>query len=542
MMHKRNANVLPMTSDEMEEDTKGVVTSTLLPKRGKKKRMMTGEAWAANISKKLEKKGMFDLFKDDSEKMKDSRCRCIYTRWGKITFVVATFVVLYVFLRVTYPHAQRAYDSNRDKIRSHIDPYTDHATNHKYVENFIYWVDGTASNAQTEAKEYFTEQRPQVLASARDFQIHPYFMKVMLEDGFLETDMSLYSMMSLRTRKMNDLKVSRDDFRVSFDRCEMVRFFERNEIPTPKLGKIWQGKDEKQDLVRIFTKDETGNDARELLEKTTAAILRSCHKFDGELFKTVDVNVREGEFHHSSIRPIDLTSSSKDFTAPTRYQTNRWIEREWNAVSNDYTHTWSGASNEMSNTVRPGMYFQSRVGCEANTESLSCDPNSYLVLSIEVLWGSPYLATEELEDKHIIYLRDMPHVQESDANWSPRVEVYQGRYSKTVHSPTAKELPQESHGWLTKRHLDCAWNLAQQTSKKVRAGQVRVDIFVPRDRPQNCLVESVILSDPAFHAVHSRHIANLWGMPYLEDLYVGASEIKSGERTFDLTGIPSVYF
>ena len=503
--------------------------------------MMMGEMWASNIAKKIEKKGWVDLFHDDSEKMKDASCAWVYTRWGKIVFVIGTFVVLFVFLKVSHPHAQRLYTQNQDEIHSRIDPYTDQLSNHRYVENFASWVDGTVSDAQTEAKEYFTEQKSQVLSAARDFEVHPYFLKIMLENGNLETDMSLYDLMSLRTRKMRDLQETRDDFRVAFDKCEMIRFFQRHDVPVPKVGKIWQGDDEKEDLVRVFSKEETGGDAKRLLTSSTAGLLRSCHKFDGELFKTIDVSVRDGQFHHGSIRPVDLSSESTDFTPHSRQQTARWISHEWNAKSFDYTHTWSPANNEMANRVTSGFYFQSRVGCDSSDKSLSCDPNSYLHLSIEVVWGMPYLATEALEDKHIIYLRDSSHVRADDADWSPRVEVYQGQYSKTVHSPTARELPTESHGWLTKRHLDCAWNLAKDTATKVRADQLRVDVFVPRDSPQGCLVDTIVLTDPQFQGVHGRYIANLWTTPYLEKLYRDASRIESGDITFNMAGVSTVY-
>ena len=85
-------------------------------KNKKKKKMMMGEMWASNIAKKIEKKGWVDLFHDDSEKMKDASCAWVYTRWGKIVFVIGTFVVLFVFVKLSHPHAQRLYTQNQDEI------------------------------------------------------------------------------------------------------------------------------------------------------------------------------------------------------------------------------------------------------------------------------------------------------------------------------------------------------------------------------------------------------------------------------------------
>ena len=92
-------------------------TDTVIPVRSDGKSDIAG-AWAAR-EKDLWAKP-WNIFPDESANMNGN---WLYTRAGKMTFVVVSLIIGACVFWYGHHHGQRIYTENEFLIRSHIDPY-----------------------------------------------------------------------------------------------------------------------------------------------------------------------------------------------------------------------------------------------------------------------------------------------------------------------------------------------------------------------------------------------------------------------------------
>jgi len=342
------------------------------------------------------------------------------------------------------------------------------------VQRFFY----SESRAQYDhAQRYFEEQRPLVLESARRFDLHGYWSKHMKVDS---PDISWTELLTQRVRSMRaQLEEGREDHRVEKDKCDMLRWLERNEFPIPKVVGIWQGEAEAF-LADLF--ELPSNSSWPLFAK-------SCHLTQG-----VEDSVRR-------IRSRDqILEHKEDWTA--------FIKHKWLKKTNDADRIFADDSNALSRDLAPGFVLQHGFP----------DVVEFKVL---VIWGRAYVGYF-IENEGLV-CRDGTWEQGDRARpWSTSAPV------------PISQVPEVA--WVEDR-LDRVWMLAEAVALAAGNDQMRVDIFVSRLDPQAIAVNEISLSSGQSMYMHTEFVTKLWAEPYLTgtfrpfsaDVPVHKLDVKTGK-------------
>jgi hypothetical protein len=346
------------------------------------------------------------------------------------------------------------------------------------------------------AESYFHRQLPALLASARVFRVHPYFLG--WNHGVLPGEASHHSMITTRLRHWGKLQRldGRDDFRIEKSKCDMLRFFERNGLPTPPvLGFYWTPRE----AGHALSEHSVGQNQNH--SGSWPLFVKACHLTQGSL---------------KSVRKVHSAAEVRNDTP----QLLCWLRRMFSMRADDSDRMWTRESNELTDVIAPGFAIQSTVGAWAHSTG-----RKVLELKVEVFYGRAYLAIEN--SFWTMFLRDDVN---NDAV-SPGTNE-DGQHSGPGSTPLQPPLCLSASGSLFESHralhglwrrakprLECAWDLAERTARAMGADIVRIDIFLTPDEP-GCTLNEISLSSAMKYGPHSEMMARLWTLEEARTLMV----------------------
>ena len=209
----------------------------------------------------------------------------------------------------------------------------------QYTNSSLADVNGNASSKQSPhvlAESYFQSQLPAILASARGFRTHPYFLG--WDRGVLPGHMSQHSLITTRLRHWGHLQRldGRDDFRVEKSKCDMLRFFERNGLPTASVMGYYGTPREASHA--LSERSVSG-----MNQSNWPLFIKACHLTQGSL---------------RSVRKVHSAVEVRDKTPHLLC----WLRRMFSTRADDRNRPWTRESNELTDAVAPGFVIQSTVG------------------------------------------------------------------------------------------------------------------------------------------------------------------------------------
>lgn len=75
------------------------------------------------------------------------------------------------------------------------------------------------------------------------------------------------------------------------------------------------------------------------------------------------------------------------------------------------------------------------------------------------------------------------------------------------------------HWIVAEKHLDCAWPLAEKAAKIACIDEMRVDIFISKGKPTECVINENSLSSGIPYGPLWGSMAKLWAEPHLTGDY-----------------------
>jgi len=485
-----------------EDEVSSITTQSMDPELKRRGNFRGGIEWSRRVEAVNTRPLSEVLFRDDSAAAarKGRPCPWIYSRYGKITFVVVSFLTLFVVFKVAQPHGRRVYDENEHAIRSHFDPYANSALSHPYVESVVGMIDSRSSDAQKRAENYYHEHRFQVVKSASsEIVIRDYFARFVPapDRGGEEGARTFYSLMQTKVGQMKESyeeDLSEDSFLVTMDKCKSHAFLERHDVPTAKTLKLWSGEDQTGPTTAASVRSQSfWKEMKESNEGTLRYVMRCCHIPDHDRVVEMEIDIED----------VVSFQANRDAVAA-------FAEEKFEEQYDDYTRPWHSDEARLSDAATPGLYLVKSYRSSTGDAGLERRSDVSMRLIVEVVWGYPYVASEETSTYSAVYMRDPAHVVDSDA-WEPRVDVFEGSYSLFARSPTAQTLPHNVHTWLTKQHMDCVWRIARRAAAEVGSEQLFVDVVVPSEG--DCFVDAMSLTNEPFMGLHTRYAARLWTEP-----------------------------
>jgi len=335
------------------------------------------------------------------------------------------------------------------------------------------------------ASLYHASQLPLVLRSAAKHRVHPYFLgwaEHVHGKGLGDLIKTRLGHWGIRQRMEN-----LDDFRVEKSKCDMLNFFARNRLPTPRvLGQYSTPHEAVGALGSLRGCDGCSDAAAAAAAGSSPNVsswpifVKACHLTQGEA---------------RSVRKIS-TADELSAKAGMLPALGCWLRHTYATRADDRSRPWTRESNELTDVVAPGFVLQSAVPSWSNPET---GKPLVLELKVEVFYGRAYLAIENRF--WTLFVRGGGGGEAAaPACLSQHGHLSSGRY-------TAGGL-----WWLIKDSLECAWALAEQTARAMGADGVRIDIFLVPDS-SGCVLNELSLSSAMRYDKHEPFIASLWTLP-----------------------------
>ena len=336
------------------------------------------------------------------------------------------------------------------------------------------------------AREYLDSQLPAVQRSAAQHRVHPYFIG--WEDMADRHDLGGLITARLRYWATRQRTHDLDDFKVEKSKCVMLEFFQRNELPVPKV------------LGLYSTPHQVSHALNSSLPKSldiTAwpIFIKACHLTQGSLRSVRKVNSRSQLEQHSLALGC-------------------WLRHMYARRADDAFRPWTRESNELTDTVAPGFAVQAPVQTWLEPPSASGPGGRAIVLElkIEVLYGHAYLAVENLYGT--FFIRDTPRNPSSASTGVAGGAANAACLSRDGELSTS--WYNETGLWrsISGRPIECAWQLAERTARTMGADGVRIDIFLLPAAP-HCVLNEISLSSAMRYDAHEPSLAYLWTSPEL---------------------------
>eukprot|EP01060_Flectonema_neradi_P005291 TRINITY_DN13505_c0_g1_i1.p1 TRINITY_DN13505_c0_g1~~TRINITY_DN13505_c0_g1_i1.p1 ORF type:complete len:450 (+),score=58.97 TRINITY_DN13505_c0_g1_i1:184-1350(+) len=330
-----------------------------------------------------------------------------------------------------------------------------------------------ASNGkqQQKAEMYFKEMYPKVLQSASTFPLHWYFRHTK-PPPHNET-LTWYEIVGLRTVAMAKLlkEHGRDDFRIEKDRCEMYRFFKRNNIPHANVLGNWSPDQSVEDII------STG-----VLKSVTRwpAFFKACHLTQGSMKATFAVE-------------------SEQWAISNTNQVQSWVTSKLTRFADDWERPWRSEGNSLTDTLKPGLMLQDGWHKTYNPYK---EKSMAIEIKVEVVWGVAYLGVCSDLHSSTQFLRD------------GSVEMYPTMWSKVFLEPQKED----KMTWMPS-HLPCVWNLAEKVARIIQCECVRIDIFLWEGHPDGCVVNELSISSGMDYALHFKYLTRAWSEPLFHKMY-----------------------
>eukprot|EP00041_Stephanoeca_diplocostata_P029834 m.889017 g.889017 ORF g.889017 m.889017 type:complete len:491 (-) comp23642_c0_seq1:575-2047(-) len=386
-----------------------------------------------------------------------------------------------------------------------------------------------ASKHQDFAAKFYEEQRPIVLESARNFNLHWYWAETATNVKHKETsyyNMAWNRVSALVTRFERD---KQDGFRIEKDKCAMYQFFEMNKLPSPPVLGYWDSTD------TFLTDLASGKAYSQLGVKDWhwPIVIKFCHLTQGWALSS------------------KLIKNEQEIQNTWNNSLKEWVEEKWALWPDDPHRPWREEANILGNGLTRGVMLQAGGDASWNEDQ---ERWTMVELKIEVIWGHAVLANIEFDNKKA----ETGKVRADDGKkhdrstyatgivtrlpgGKARIELFRSLVDTVFRTP----VPLDEGSWYDfiseEGHLDCAFPLAERTARLASADNLRVDVFLTKGKPKNCMVNEDSLTSGSLYVGHMTHLAQLWSEPFLlqvlRSCIVGVSYSlrNSSPRAFSFT-------
>eukprot|EP00467_Chlorarachnion_reptans_P008516 CAMPEP_0114507058 /NCGR_PEP_ID=MMETSP0109-20121206/11797_1 /TAXON_ID=29199 /ORGANISM="Chlorarachnion reptans, Strain CCCM449" /LENGTH=455 /DNA_ID=CAMNT_0001685765 /DNA_START=237 /DNA_END=1604 /DNA_ORIENTATION=+ len=323
----------------------------------------------------------------------------------------------------------------------------------------------------TKAKAYYDQQLPLFEEAARNFEVHPYWLRTKID----RVDVGWYEMITLRAKAMSEMwdESRRDDFRIEKDKCEMYRFFTRNKFRTAPIHGYWNSHEK-------FTED-LFNDKAVPANASWPTFFKCCHLTQGS---------------SESTRML----KSRDWVHAHEHELKRFIKEKWDYRADDWERPWANYLNKLTDSLTPGIMVQ---GPYSTSIDEMAGKQTVVELKVETFWGRAYLASCNF-GRDTIILRD------------GSIEVFPTWWQNKVNAHT--ESPYNT--WIRDEgHLEKVWKLAETAAKIMGIDQVRIDIFIKKGDPNAIAINENSISSGMGYRAHFEFMPKIWAAGHANKWY-----------------------
>ena len=319
------------------------------------------------------------------------------------------------------------------------------------------------------AEKYYHMERPNILANLATFTLHPYFA-----NPNVPNTTSWHGLIHERMRHFRKQLDSTGaiDYYIEKDRCEMYRFYGRHSLPILPQHGMWHTLGELQAAVL---------DGSAFANVTAWPVFwKACHLTQSSSFAT----------RAMSAKP----------TPDEAAELSEWLAAKWTFRANDYERVWVEDGNAITAGIPPGFMLQAPFGIGAQSFAVSGRVSVGIPeVRVEVLWGRPYLA---LLDGTTILMRN-------------NKAQYFGSLKSMGRTPELLD----DHWFFTEGHDACVWDVAARAATIGGVDSIRIDLFLNRQTPAECVLNENSLSSGMPYWGHEEFMSRLWAEPHVEKLY-----------------------
>ena len=319
-------------------------------------------------------------------------------------------------------------------------------------------------------KMYYDAHRARIMQSARTFAVHPSVERGAMATHRASREDLIIARMSSMAKELRS--AGRDDFKVEKDKCDMMRFLVRNDLPVPALRGVYR------DLPAFVRALRSGEALRRVAR--WPAFLKACHLTQGPA------------------RSVQLVPSAA-WVGSQWESLQAYLFGKWALRANDRARAWTEASNALTDSLAPGFMVQ-----EAGPlwRMAGQEEKEVVELKVEVFFGRAYLAYENA--KWFWFLREHADGRRlfgdrssssggsggggsgggssssSSGGGAPRAPPpphAEGAPQCLLASGIIQDVPKDSP-WervLADGHLECAWDLAEKAARRMGMDSVRID-------------------------------------------------------------------
>jgi len=350
---------------------------------------------------------------------------------------------------------------------------------HELVPSWLHrWLENTFSTASL----YYRRQRPLFEVAAKRSRLHWYFAQT---KGIDSIDLAYDKLVELRLRSMERMlrEFGRDDFKIEKDKCAMYQFFLRNHLPTSPILKEWKSNLTFLDDLR---KGRMFNGAQKY-----PMFVKCCHLTQYSSRSTFKVKSHE------------WAKANVDHLV-------QWARDKWILRADDFDRPWREVGNKLTNGLTPGFLLQAPAVFSRNDK----DGEMYIYeLRVEVLFGRAYLGLLSLssEGTRSVFIRgDTDGDAECHKTVGGGSLLYLHRWFPSCD---------EARWILEEDHMPCVWALAERAARLMAIDQVRIDVFVSRGLPRDCVLNEISISSAVTAPAHKPFVAKLWAEAFMNRWY-----------------------
>lgn len=345
------------------------------------------------------------------------------------------------------------------------------------------WLEDMLSTAAI----YYRSQRPLFEAAAREFQLHWSWAQTKVSRADATYDEMAQSRFEALALNMD--QYGRDDARIEKDKCEMYRFFMRNELPMPRIIGEWSSNE-------TLIQQALSGEAFEAAAKWPV-FLKACHLTQGAMQSVLRVKSSQWVLDH----PEEFAD---------------WVNSKWDLRADDSKRAWGDTANKVTDGLEPGFMLQSPAQLFFLPE---LGVSRVFEIKVVVLWGRAYLAQLVLDNQpqDLVFLRSG---QDGFDDHNPVGATGLLYLHWLLPNSWARPWRTSSWRWLVdENHLACVWRLGERAARIMGIEEVRLDIFVSQGDPDGCMLNENSISSGSVLWAHKRYLAKLWAAGHVDKQY-----------------------
>lgn len=189
----------------------------------------------------------------------------------------------------------------------------------------IKWI---ASSQNTYAQTYYEMERPNIIAAAKEFEMHPYFNNPDMVNAEPSWNGMLHQRMKYFRKTYEEQ--GRRDFDLEKDRCKMFHFFDKHGLPMLPLHGEWD------DLSALKSDVYSGKAFQNVTD--FPVFWKACHLTQGSAMGT------------RSMSSIPNASEKKELA--------EWFDEKWDFRAHDYERVWVEDGDIITKDIPAGFMLQ----------------------------------------------------------------------------------------------------------------------------------------------------------------------------------------